>query len=129
MVSLSRISAIAHRELVIGAATPAIPVFLALFSSLAVLGGLYLNGIYAAEVADLGLFFESLPWLFVFFVPALTMNTWSVERRDGTLEVLLATPISDLELTAGKFFGLWALGLLGLGLTLPIWPASLFCPS
>ena len=45
--------------------------------------------------------------LFVF--PAITMRTYSEEKRQGTIEVLLTSPLTDVELILGKFFGAMAL--------------------
>ena len=44
--------------------------------------------------ADLGNFFLLAPWIFIFLVPAITMKSFSEERKMGTLELLLIKPIS-----------------------------------
>jgi ABC-2 type transport system permease protein len=33
------------------------------------------------------------------------MRTYSEEKRSGTIELLLTSPVTDLEITLGKFFG------------------------
>lgn len=44
-------------------------------------------------------------WLPVFFmVPLLTMRSFAEEKRSGTLESLLTTPVSTLEIVLSKFF-------------------------
>jgi ABC-2 type transport system permease protein len=49
--------------------------------------------------------FLQLFWLPVFFmVPLLTMRSLAEERRLGTLETLLTTPVSTAEVVLGKFF-------------------------
>lgn len=45
----------------------------------------------------------------LFLLPIITMRTYSEEKRSGTIELLLTSPITDLEIILGKFFG--ALGL------------------
>jgi ABC-2 type transport system permease protein len=45
----------------------------------------------------------------LFLLPIITMRTYSEEKRSGTIELLLTSPISDVEIILGKFFG--ALGL------------------
>lgn len=55
--------------------------------------------------ADLGNFFLLAPWIFIFLVPAITMKSFSEERKMGTLELLLIKPISVWKLVLGKFFG------------------------
>lgn len=39
--------------------------------------------------------------------PLLTMRTFSEERRSGTLEVLLTTPVTNTQVVLAKFFGAW----------------------
>ncbi len=55
--------------------------------------------------ADLGNFFLLAPWIFIFLVPAITMKSFSEERKMGTLELLLIKPISIWKLVLGKFWG------------------------
>jgi gliding motility-associated transport system permease protein len=47
--------------------------------------------------------------IILFVMPMITMRTYSEEKRSGTVELLLTSPISDVEIILGKFFG--ALGL------------------
>jgi len=58
--------------------------------------------------ADLGNFFLLAPWIFLFLVPALTMRSFSEEKKLGTLELLIIKPISHWQLVLGKFFGTFA---------------------
>ena len=39
----------------------------------------------------------------------ITMRTYAEEKRSGTIELLLTSPLTDLEIILGKFLG--ALGL------------------
>jgi ABC-2 type transport system permease protein len=55
--------------------------------------------------ADLSSFFLLAPWVFLFLVPAVTMRSFSEERKQGTIEVLLTKPISTFQLVFGKFLG------------------------
>ena len=62
--------------------------------------------------------FFQLFWLPVFFmVPLLTMKTISEERRLGTLETLLTTPVSTGEVVLGKYSAAYLLYLLLWGST------------
>jgi len=55
------------------------------------------------ETAPAVAFFQ-LFWVPVFFmVPLLTMKSFAEERRLGTLETLLTTPVSTAEVVLGKF--------------------------
>jgi ABC-2 type transport system permease protein len=47
--------------------------------------------------------------LVLFILPGVTMRTYSEEKRSGTIELLLTSPLTDLQIVAGKFLG--AMGL------------------
>ena len=58
-------------------------------------------------------------WIFtLFIVPILTMRLLAEERRSGTLEVLLTSPVSEATVVVGKFLG-------ALGFFLVLWVPSL----
>lgn len=48
-------------------------------------------------------YFSLLPWLFLFFVPAVTMRLWAEEKKLGTIEVLMTLPVNDYEVIIGKY--------------------------
>lgn len=62
--------------------------------------------------ADLGNLFLLAPWIFIFLVPAITMKSFSEERKVGTLELLLIKPISIWKLVLGKFWGAFLLCII-----------------
>lgn len=64
--------------------------------------------------ADLAPFFQIAPWIFIFLIPAVTMRSFSDEKKAGTLELLLTKPISTLQLTLGKYLGAFILIVLAL---------------
>jgi ABC-2 type transport system permease protein len=45
----------------------------------------------------------------LFLLPMVTMRTYSEEKRSGTIELLLTSPLTDVEIVMGKFLG--AVGL------------------
>lgn len=53
--------------------------------------------------ASMAYFFDLIPWLMLFFIPALCMRSFSEERVGGTLEWLLTKPISVLNILFAKF--------------------------
>ncbi|MEI7509364.1 MAG: gliding motility-associated ABC transporter permease subunit GldF [Flavobacterium sp.] len=55
--------------------------------------------------ADLSPFFTISPWILIFLIPAVTMRSFSDEKKQGTIELLLTKPISIWEIVGGKFFG------------------------
>ena len=61
---------------------------------------------------------QNLPILVLFLLPAVTMRTYSEERRSGTIELLLTSPLSDFQIIMGKFLGAMSLYVVMLGVTL-----------
>ncbi len=43
--------------------------------------------------ADLNNFFLLAPWVFIFLISAVTMRSFSDEKKQGTLELLLTKPM------------------------------------
>ncbi|WP_104736001.1 gliding motility-associated ABC transporter substrate-binding protein GldG [Hanstruepera ponticola] len=55
--------------------------------------------------ADMSSFFLLAPWILIFLIPAVTMRSFADEKKQGTLELLLTKPISELKIVFGKYFG------------------------
>jgi ABC-2 type transport system permease protein len=64
--------------------------------------------------ADVSSFFLIAPWILMFLIPAVTMRSFSDEKKQGTLELLLTKPISKLEIVLGKYFGALILIIIAL---------------
>jgi ABC-2 type transport system permease protein len=62
--------------------------------------------------------FGNMAIILLFFTPVLTMKLFAEERKSGTIELLLTSPITDGQVVLGKFFASWALLLIMLALTL-----------
>lgn len=54
----------------------------------------------------------------LFLLPAITMRTYAEEKRSGTIELLLTSPITDLQIIFGKFLGAMGLYVAMLAVTL-----------
>lgn len=59
--------------------------------------------------ADLSLFFELTPWLMIFLTAAMSMKSFSEEKKIGTLQLLLSKPIGMFNLVLNKFLSVWLL--------------------
>lgn len=101
--SLLRIAAVAKREVSASLASPAAWVFLVLFLIMSGLCTFVVSDLLSTGQADLSGFFNWMPWLFLFLVPALGMPFWSEERRTGTFDLTLSYPVTITELVAGKY--------------------------
>jgi ABC-2 type transport system permease protein len=64
--------------------------------------------------ADLEPLFFIAPWVFLFLVPAVTMRSFSEEKRTGTLELLLTKPLTELQVVVGKYSAAVVLVMLAL---------------
>ncbi len=101
-------------------ATPAAYLFLGGFLTTTLFVVFWVETFFARNIADVRPMFQWLPVLLIFLVAALTMRSWSEERRSGTLESLITAPISSLQLVVGKFTGTLQLIALALLLTAPL---------
>ena len=64
--------------------------------------------------ADLSSFFLIAPWILMFLIPAVTMRSFSDEKKQATLELLMTKPISKLNIVLGKYFGALILIIIAL---------------
>ncbi|MFC0410539.1 ABC transporter permease subunit [Roseomonas elaeocarpi] len=117
---MRNILAVAGRELGGYFATPVAYVFIVIFLVLSGTLTFSLGGFFARGTADLTPFFQFVPWLFLFLVPAITMRLWAEERRLGTIELLLTLPIAQWQAVLGKFLAAWAFCAIALALTFPL---------
>jgi ABC-2 type transport system permease protein len=78
------------------------------------------NQFFAHDEASLQLYFQIVPVVFVFLIPALTMRSWAEERRLGTLEVLLTLPFRESQVVMGKFWGAFGLLVAVIALSIPL---------
>ncbi|MDA1008269.1 MAG: ABC transporter permease [Planctomycetota bacterium] len=118
---MSRISVIFRREFASYFATPLAGVFLVLFLFLSGLFTFNLGGLFDRGQADLRPFFQFLPWLLLFLVPAISMRLWAEERRIGTIELLTTLPFTLTDLVLGKFLAAWAFAAVAILLSTPMW--------
>jgi len=81
---------------------------------------LFLRGFFIFGQANMRNFFGLLPWIFLFFVPAVTMRLWAEEKKLGTMEILMTLPVRDHEVVLGKFFASFGFLMLTIALSFPL---------
>ena len=118
---MNALKAVFRREFAAYFATPIAFVFLVIFLFSMGVFTFYVGHFYDSGVADLSLFFNYHPWLYLFLIPALAMRLWAEERRSGSIELLLTLPVPVWATVLGKFLAAWIFAGLALALTFPIW--------
>ena len=113
--------AIFKRELLGYFITPVAYVFISLFLLTSGAFSFYISNIYERGQADLITFFTWHPWIYLCFIPAITMRLWAEERKASTIEILLTLPIATWKLVTAKFLAAWAFTSISLFLTFPLW--------
>ena len=53
--------------------------------------------------ANLDTLFLMAPWVFIFLISAITMRSFSEEKRTGTFELLSTKPLTEFQIIGGKF--------------------------
>ena len=81
---------------------------------------IFMNEFFLTGTVDMGGFFELMPLLLAFFLPAISMRLWAEERRQRTIELLLTLPIKPWQAVLGKYVAGLVLYGLFLLCTLPI---------
>ncbi len=62
--------------------------------------------------------FAVIPWIFIVFVPAITMRAIAEEKKSGTIELLVTMPTRDWDIVLGKFLAALTLLVIALAFTL-----------
>ncbi len=69
---------------------------------LIITGWFFFSSFFLFEKADLRGFFNLLPIIFAFTIPAVTMRLFSEEYRSGSFEIIGTMPVTSLDIVAGK---------------------------
>lgn len=54
--------------------------------------------------ANIDPLFILAPWVYLFLIPAITMRSFSEEKKSGTIELLLTRPLTELQIVLAKYF-------------------------
>ena len=85
---------------------------------LAITGWLFFATFFLYGQAELRGFFQLLPLIFSFVIPAITMRLFSEEKHSGSFEILMTLPITTLEVVLGKFLAATAFVMIMLAPTI-----------
>lgn len=118
---MSQLLTIIRREFAGYFTTPLAFVFIIVFLLANGVATFYLGAYFDMGQADLTSFFMFHPWLYLFFLPAISMRLWAEERRNGSIELLLTLPVPLWAIVLGKYLAALAFSSLALALTFPVW--------
>jgi ABC-2 type transport system permease protein len=131
---VSNILAIAHKELKSYFASPIAYVVLAMFALL--FGYFFLTMLAFFQRQSMQMMgmggpqsmninqqlirplFMNASVIVLFVLPMITMRTYAEEKRSGTIELLLTSPLTDFQIIMGKFLGAMALYAAMLAVTI-----------
>ena len=82
---------------------------------------LYFGNFFERGSADLSSMFAFQPWLYLLFIPGISMRLWSEEFRAKTIVQIMTMPVPASTFVWGKFFASWLFCALALILTFPFW--------
>lgn len=105
LVKLYRVLSILNKEIIGFFSSLAAYISMAVFL---LVTGLFLWVFPDSSILDYGYagldsFFNVVPYLFMFLIPAITMRSLAEEQKDGTFELLATRPLSDWQIVLGKF--------------------------
>jgi ABC-2 type transport system permease protein len=106
---------VARREVESYFVSPIAYVTLAIF--LFLMGYLFERILYLSREATLQYVFYNMVTVFMLLLPLITMRLFAEERRAGTIEVLLTSPVRDWEVVLGKYLAALSILVLALALT------------
>lgn len=82
---------------------------------------LYFGDFFNRGRADLYAMFSFQPWIYLLFIPGISMRLWAEEFKSKTIVQIITMPVSIKTLVCGKFFASWIFCALALALTFPFW--------
>lgn len=100
-MKLQSVSTVTKRELRSFFVSPSAYIVITIY--LALTGWFFFSTFFLAGRADMRSFFNLMPLLFSFTIPAVTMRLFSEEYSTGSFEMLKTQPVSSADIVGGKF--------------------------
>jgi hypothetical protein len=110
--------AIYRKELKAYFDSPIAYIFIVVF--LTVSSWLFFRTFFLVKMSTMRGFFVIIPWLCMFFIPAVSMRLWAEERKTGSNELLMSLPVQEWEVVLGKYFAALTVYVTTIILTVPL---------
>lgn len=85
---------------------------------LIITGWFFTSNLFVGGVVTLRGALDIIPFILIFFIPAITMRTFAEEKKTGTIELLLTKPITDFDIIIGKFLSTLTFAALAIAPTI-----------
>ena len=118
---MHKIWTVTKNELIRYFVSPLAYVYLCCFVILNASFTTYFGDFFNRGQADLLTMFLFQPWLYLLFIPGISMRLWAEEFHAKTIVQIATMPISITDLVLGKFFAAWIFSGIALLLTIPFW--------
>lgn len=118
---MKKLWAVTKNELLRYFISPLAYVYLVAFLVLNGSFAIYFGHFIERGVADLTPMFGFEPWLYMLFIPGISMRLWAEEFRNKTIVQIVTMPVGIGTLVLGKFLASWLFVLIALLLTFPFW--------
>jgi ABC-2 type transport system permease protein len=115
---MRQVWAIYRKELRLYFDSPIAYIFIVVF--LAITSWLFFRTFFLLKISSMRGFFTIIPWLCMFFIPAVSMRLWAEERKTGSNELLMSLPLQEWEVVLGKYLAALTIYVVTIVLTSPL---------
>lgn len=115
---MKTMAAIYRKELKAYFDSPIAYIFIVVF--LVATSWLFFRTFFLVKISTMRGFFGMIPWMCLFFIPAISMRLWAEERKTGTNELLMSLPVQESEVVLGKYLAAFTVYVITILLTTPL---------
>ena len=118
---ISSIKTIVKYELLRYFLSPLAYVYLVSYLLLSGSCAVYFGHFFVNGQANLWSLFDYQPWIYLLFIPGISMRSWAEEFRSKSIIQLMTSPVKLQAAVWGKFLASWLFACFAITLTFPFW--------